>query len=149
MADYLKFLQDNFRRDTIFAILIMLGFNFAFYQYHKELGFDGTVVRAYVHLSFTLIVLMLEFIRRWFNTMPWLKPYGGFLWNSVNEEDNDPYCVKCKIPMSFRLDGVDSMQCPNCKNVAFIRDIDKNSRPSTLDVITPKARNRMRKLRKK
>ena len=149
MGNFVKFLQDNFKRDTILTILLISGSNYAFYKWHKEIGFESTIVRVYAHVSFTLIVLMFEIIRRWYNSKPWLKSYGGFLWNSVNEEDNDPYCTKCKIQMVFCQGGVDSMQCPECKNVAYIRDIDNNSNPSNLAIIIPKARDRMRKLTRK
>ena len=146
MDDFLKYIQDKFKKDTVLVIALVIVLNSLFYKFHNEIEFNNIGVRVYTHISLTIIVIMFEFIRRWYKTKPFLKGYGGFLWNSINDEDNSPYCTRCKICMTYCQGGVDFMQCPECKNIAYIRD--ENGISTNLSVVYPKAREVMKKIRR-
>lgn len=143
IIDWIKFIMEKYKMNTAITILLIIGLNYAFYKWHDIIQVNEIVSRLLIHLMSTMIIIMVELLRRWFNSKPLMVPLFGAWWNRYGINNLEPFCAGCKeLLVPTVTGGSNVFTCSNGHEICFR---DYNGNPIDIGTLRTLVKNRLQK----
>lgn len=144
LVNLIKFFKDEYKmkKSTIVAILLIVGLNFSFYEWHRAIQVNEIVSRILIHIMTTIIIISWELLYHWFASKPWMVPLLGAWWNKYEINNPEPFCDCQKLLMPTLTGGSNVFKCSNGHEICF-RDDDGN--PKDIGTIKKLVKDKLQK----